>query len=96
MTNFFSRQQLKTSENSLNTPLNRLPLYKTPLRTANKGEHPIEISRSDASDQKSAESTGEFFNNIAPSKTLNLSAARAKRNASSATARAENIGHTDV
>mmetsp|Transcript_35875 Transcript_35875/g.46449 ORF Transcript_35875/g.46449 Transcript_35875/m.46449 type:complete len:89 (+) Transcript_35875:95-361(+) len=73
MTNFSSPQQLKTSENSLNTPLNRLPLYKTPLRTANKGEHPIEISRSDASDQKSAESTGEFFNRIAPERPLAMS-----------------------
>ena len=70
MTNFSSPQQLKTLENSPNTPPNRLSLYKTPLRTDNGSEHPIEMSRSGSSDPKTAEINCEFFNGIALKRTF--------------------------
>ena len=73
MTNFSSPQQLKTLENSPNTPPNRLSLSKTPLRTGNRSEHPADTGHPGTSDQEVDEISGDFFNRIALNRSLVMS-----------------------
>ena len=71
-TNFSSPQQLKTLENSPNTPLNRLPPSKTPRRAVNKGERTAEIGPREKLGQKTAEIIGDFFNRIVLKRSLTV------------------------